>query len=147
MKPLFEQLGLPTLIFTDLDSVEKESATKVRPERDMEYRTGNTTLKKWVPKLVQLDDLLDLADEKKQIEDQHIRVAYQCPVLVKFEADEGEVETIPYTFEDSLALTNVELFRAFNDPKGLLKKMQTAFERETINDACDEMFQNLGKGE
>lgn len=146
LKPLLETLRLLSLIVTDLDSIEASGASKVLPERGKGYRTGNTTLKDWVPKKESLDDLLDLADAAKETTGHFVRVAYQCPITVKYKDDEAEEEAIPYTFEDSLALTNLELFRGYNEPIGLLKKLKTALEKETLEDASKTMFTNLEKG-
>lgn len=146
LKPLLEALGLLCLIITDLDSIQKTGTSKARPERGKEYRTGNTTLKNWVPKKESLDELLDLAHGAKETADHLVRVAYQCPITVKYKEDQGEQEAIPYTFEDSLALTNLELFRGYDEPIGLLKKLNTALEKSTLEDASKDMFTNLEKG-
>ncbi len=55
-------------------------------------------------------------------------------------------EAIPYTFEDSLALTNLELFRGYEEPKGLLKQLKGALGRDTLEDASKEMLACLEKG-
>jgi hypothetical protein len=65
---------------------------------------------------------------------------------VKYKEDEGEKEAIPYTFEDSLALTNLELFRGYDEPIGLLKKLKTALGKDTLEDASKAMFSSLEKG-
>jgi hypothetical protein len=41
---------------------------------------------------------------------------------------------------------NLELFRGYKDPIGLLKKLKTAMEKETLEEAHVEMFSNLQKG-
>ena len=146
LKPLLETLGLLSLIITDLDSVEANGTSKVRPERGKGHRSGNTTVKDWVPKKESLDDLLDLADGAKETADHLVRVAYQCPVMVKYTKNKAEEEALPYTFEDSLALMNLELFRGYKDPIGLLKKLKTAMEKKTLEEAHVEMFSNLQKG-
>ena len=146
LKPLLDKLGLLSLVVTDLDSVHKTDTTKARPERGKGYRTGNTTLKDWVPKKEPLDDLLDLSDDAKQTADGLVRVAYQCPITVEYKKGEGQDDAIPYTFEDSLALTNLALFRGYTEPVGLLKKLQSALGKDTLEDASDDMFHNLEKG-
>lgn len=146
LKPLLEILGLPSLIVTDLDSISKSGASKVFPRRGKGYRTGNTTLKDWVPGRISLDELLDLADDVKKTSYQLLRVAYQCPINVKYKDNQDEEEAIPYTFEDSLALTNLELFRGYNESVGLLKKLNTALGRDTLEEASKDMFENLEKG-
>jgi predicted ATP-dependent endonuclease of OLD family len=59
LKPLLETLGLLTLVITDLDSIGSSNTAKVFPERNKGYRSGNTTLKEWIPQRDSLDELLD----------------------------------------------------------------------------------------
>lgn len=146
LRPLLETLGLLSLIITDLDAVEASNSSKALPERGKGYRTGNTTLKDWVPKKEGLDELLGLPSDAKQTPEKLVRVAYQCPITVKFKEGEAEAEAIPYTFEDALVLTNVELFRGYSDPIGLLRKLKAALGKATLVDACKDMFDNLEKG-
>jgi hypothetical protein len=146
LKPLLETLGLLSLVITDLDSIGETGTAKVFPERDRMYRTGNITLKEWIPKKEALDVLLGCQDDDKQSESQQIRVAYQCPIKLKYQAELDEEEAIPYTFEDSLALTNLKLFRDYQSPKGLLKKLTEALGKDTLPEASKEMFENLGTG-
>ncbi len=146
LKPLLDTLGLLSLVVTDLDSIQETGTAKARPERGKGYRTGNTTLKEWVPEKELLDDLIDLSDGEKQTEDGLVRVAYQCAITLEYKEGEGEGEAIPYTFEDSLALTNLTLFRDCAEPVGLLKKLQTALGNDTLEDASTEMFASLEKG-
>lgn len=146
LRPLLETLGLLSLIITDLDSIEGSGTSKALPQRGQGYRTGNTTLKDWVPKQESLEDLLDLPDGAKETTDHLARVAYQCPITVKYKEGEGEKEAIPYTFEDSLALTNLVLFRGYDDPIGLLKKLKAALGKDTLEDASKAMFSSLEKG-
>jgi len=143
LKPLLETLGLLSLIITDLDSIEKSSTEMVFPERKKNYRTGNTTLREWIPKKDTLDELLDCSEKDKQSENTLVRVAYQCPISLKYKDNLNEEETIPYTFEDSLALTNLKLFRNYQDPKGLLKKFTEALGKDTLHEANEEMFNCL----
>ena len=146
LRPLLETLGLLSLVITDLDSIGETGTAKVFPERGKKYRTGNTTLKEWIPKKNSLDKLLDCKDEGKQSENEQIRVAYQCPIKLKYKEDSDEEEAIPYTFEDSLALSNVGLFKGYEKPNGLLKKLKEAFVKDTLSEASKEMFDSLGAG-
>ena len=146
LKPLLDTLGLLSLVVTDVDSIQETGAAKVRPERGKGYRTGNTTLKEWVPKKESLDELLDLSDDEKQTEDGLVRVAYQCPITLEYKEGEGQGEAIPYTFEDSLAFTNLKLFMDCAEPVGLLKKLQAALGKDTLADAASDMFASLEKG-
>ncbi|MCZ6776238.1 MAG: AAA family ATPase [Ignavibacteria bacterium] len=146
LKPLLETLGLLSLVITDLDSIEEADSKKVIPERGKKFRTGNTTLKEWIPKKEGLDEILDCQDDDKQSESQQIRVAYQCPIQLKYKDDSDEEEVIPYTFEDSLAWSNLQLFRDYQDPKGLLKKLKTALGEETLSEASKKMFDSFDTG-
>jgi len=96
LKPLLETLGLLSLVITDLDSIGETGTAKVLPERDKKYRTGNTTLKEWVPKKEALDELLDCPNDDKQTEDRQIRVAYQCPIELRYDEVPDHQEAIPY---------------------------------------------------
>ena len=146
LKPLLDTIGLLSLVVTDVDSILETSSSKARPERGKGYRTGNTTLKGWVPQMELLDDLLDLSNENKQTAEGLVRVAYQCPITVKYKESGREDQTVPYTFEDSLALTNLELFRGYPGPTGLLHKLQASLAMDTLEDAANDMFRNLEKG-
>lgn len=146
LKPLLETLGLLSLVITDLDSIGESGTAKIFPERGKKYRTGNTTLIEWIPKKEPLDKILDCSDDDKQSDNKQIKVAYQCPIKLKYKDVSAEEEVIPYTFEDSLALTNLQLFRDYQSPKGLLKKLTEALGKDTLNDASKEMFDNLEKG-
>lgn len=146
LRPLLETLGLLSLVITDLDSIGESNTAKVFPERNKNYRTGNATLKKWVPGKELLDELLDLPDNEKQSENGLIGVAYQCPIRLTYKDESDEEEAIPYTFEDSLALTNLKLFRDYQDPKGLLKKLTNALGKDTLNEASVDMLDSLRTG-
>ncbi len=146
LRPLIESLGLLSLIITDLDSIQENGTARARPERGKGYRTGNNTLKDWVPERSLLDDLLELSDDQKKSANGLVRVAYQCPITMEFKEGEDKDEAIPYTFEDSLALSNLALLRGFKKPVGLLKKLQAALNKDSLDDACKNMFCNLEKG-
>ena len=143
LKPLLETLGLLSLVITDLDSIGETGTAKVFPERGKEYRTGNTTLKKWIPKKDSLDEILDCSADDKQSNNKQIRVAYQCPVKLKYKTDSAEEEATPYTFEDSLALSNIDMFRNLESPKGLLKQLKQALGKDTFAEANKEMFDSV----
>ncbi len=143
MKPLIETLGLLSLIITDLDSIKKDSTSKILPETGKEYRTGNDTIKTWVPKKTNLDEVLQAKSEEK-ILDGFVRVAYQYEMDVNYSGK--DVKAIPYTFEDALALSNIELFKKKTSSTGLLKKIAEAVEKESVTEACAAMFEALDKG-
>jgi len=148
LKPLIEALGVFCLVITDLDSVEKPDkgkALKKQPERIKTYQTSNDTLKKWCPCKTNLIEVMDLSDSEKVTKNGLIRVAYQCPILVAFKVGSKEVEAIPYTFEDALVFSNIELFRGLEENKGLLKKMIKSLSLDNVQAASKSMFDALGK--
>ncbi|MGY4567087.1 AAA family ATPase [Bradyrhizobium sp. USDA 3256] len=129
LKPLIDCLGLLTLIITDLDSVDA-TGSSAQPQRGADQTTNNDTLKTWVPRLPDVDALMD-ADEKAKIsenlDDQlfAVRAAYQTPVQVQL-LGASKVETAqPYTFEDALAFENLEFFSKLNGG-GLVRKFREA---------------------
>ncbi len=140
LKPLIETLGLLTLVITDIDSIAKDSNGKIQPERGKEYRTGNDTIKSWVPEKTNLDEVLD-AHDKDKIKGGYVRVAYQNEIKLKY--SKNEETAIPYTFEDALALTNLELFKKKTTSKGLIKKIANAVNKPTISEACTELYNAL----
>ncbi|MFA4957447.1 MAG: AAA family ATPase [Candidatus Methanoperedens sp.] len=142
LRPLIEDLGLITLVITDIDSIDSNGKTAVLPEKNKGYKTGNDTLKSWLPVKENLDELLALNDESKESKDFPIRVAYQFPLNIKFQ--ENEYEAIPYTFEDALAFENIALFKTI-EGNGLIKKISNAIKMNTKS-AGKDMFDALKNG-
>ncbi len=140
LKSLIEKLGLLTLIVTDLDSIAGDNNKKIQPEIGKNIRTGNSSLKEWIPKKENLDDLF--AEKlNKTSSSGLVRVAYQYPISVSFA---GKDETaIPYTFEDALVLSNLDAFKKIKKSKGLLKKMVDSIKKSTLDEACESMFDAL----
>ena len=139
LKPLIESLGIITLIITDLDAVNPAAGnSKVQPDKSKSYKTGNDTLKKWLPTEDDLDKLLELNFAKKEHTTFPVRVAYQT--AIKLKATPKEIEVYPYTFEDSLVLTNRTIFEKLTSGTGLLKKMMTAAKEADVKKASNEMY-------
>ena len=142
LRSLIETLGLLTLVITDLDSIAKDTNGKVLPERGKDYRTGNDTIKSWVPQKTSLDEALDASDDDK-VKDDYVRAAYQIGITLEYE---GKNETvIPYTFEDALVFSNLNLFKAKTGATGLIKKMADGVNKPTISEACQALFDALCK--
>ncbi len=125
LKPLIEQLRIPTVIITDIDpSEEKEGKPKKNGESTKKLvavantgqaglQCGNPTLRGWHPKLQQLDDFKNPTDDQlvwNETTDCFVRFAWQLPVT---EADGNW----PSTFEDSLVLTNAPWFKGLMDTR------------------------------
>lgn len=147
LKPLIEDLGLITLVITDIDSIDSKN-NKVQPGKGNSYKTGNDTLKTWLPQKNDLDELLSLDKASKISKDSLIKVAYQFPLNITFEADRNGTkleEAIPYTFEDSLVLENLHLFRGLTG-KALMDKMISAARKTSAKEASKDMFDALVRG-
>ena len=114
---LIDKIGIPTLIVTDIDATESrvgENGNKyersVITEPGKGYKSGNPSIKSWIVNKDGIDDLLELHSENKI--KNNVRIAYQTPIDVKWDHEKEEISTIcPYTFEDALIMTNLELFR------------------------------------
>jgi predicted ATP-dependent endonuclease of OLD family len=152
LRPLIEHLGLNTLIITDIDAVDK-STKKVRPKPGIHLITANNVLKEWHPRAEILDKLLDLKEgEKEKSYDDFfaIRVAYQTPLKVAIDKEDDPLVAFPRTFEDALALQNIEFFRNA-DGIGLVKKFRVAIERHKdvseLHDALLQALENANKAE
>ncbi|MDF1687960.1 MAG: AAA family ATPase [Parvibaculaceae bacterium] len=132
LKPLFDMLHLPALVITDLDPAsDKKGFPLAFPEKGKKLITRNPTLRKWVPGVECLDELLALSPAAKTLTHDNlysVRAAYQMPVKVTV-TDASEGEAIPTTFEDALIFDNLELFREM-EGTGLIKKF-----REVIRSA------------
>ena len=145
LNPLIEKLCLPTLVIADIDSAEKEGHHKAAyPERGKGLISSNYTITKWLVKEKDLDKLLALPSEKKEMIKEtpyqyFIRVAYQTPVAIEYDGESKEA--IASTFEDCLVYTNYQLFKRIStDDTGSLVKSV----RDEINSASS--FEDFHKG-
>lgn len=150
LEPLLKHLGLPTLVITDLDAqVPGGAATQV--QRGQGQVTNNTTLRSWVPKLAEVDDLLDLDADKRVLafdDLSAVRVAYQLPVEVTVSdaAEAKPEEALPYTFEDALVFANLPVFRTL-DGTGLVKKFKDGIAKSaTAAELGASLFESLKTG-
>lgn len=75
-KELLEFLNLKTLIITDIDSVRNDTKKKTEVRENENLITSNMTLKNWIPKKENIDELLEPTINKEN-ENATIRVAYQ----------------------------------------------------------------------
>ncbi len=114
LKRLVERLRIPTVVITDIDPVEMKVSAKGKKVRVAVANTGqaglecgNATLRKWHPKLENLDDFKTPKPEHLTWTEANcmVRFAWQLPVA---EAS----NTWPSSFEDSLILSNIDWFKA-----------------------------------
>lgn len=115
-RKLIEKIGIATLIVTDIDATDtkiedgKEKHPSVIIAKGNDYKTGNPSIKSWLSGKEQIDDLLALDGKEKLVN--NVRIAFQTPVNVKWDKNKDDLtEVCPYTFEDALIFTNLELFR------------------------------------
>lgn len=115
-RSLINKIGIPTLIVTDIDATEtieedgKEKHKAVITAKGKGYKTGNPSILNWLPGKDLIDDLFALTGNDKTID--NVRLAFQTPISVQWDKENKEyAEICPYTFEDALIFTNLELFR------------------------------------
>lgn len=144
LKPLIQDLGIITLVITDLDSFDPAKKSTVVPERNKKLVTINNTLKSWIPVKETLDELFQLDQDSKISKDYPIRVAYQYPVTIVLEKNKTE-EVIPYTFEDALVYQNVEFFKS-STGNGLFRKFAEALDQDKIAEISQAIATALEKG-
>lgn len=139
---LVEKLGIATLVLTDLDAVDSEGKSCF-PQRNLNQRTSNDTLKMWHPKKEALDDLVALLEAEHAITSQGapLYVAYQKSTKL------AGKEILSRTFEDALILAN------FEDPhfqkKKSLKAAKVALEdgSKSLSESLYDYVQGLKKGD
>jgi predicted ATP-dependent endonuclease of OLD family len=127
LRALVDLLGIPTLVITDIDSVDSSRGKKARPERGLEQMTSNSTLKKWLAQGNAIDVLSALLPSQKVLAtegDGHVRFAFQTDTDIQ---KSGVVSGMMYpsTFEDALALANLDTLSDMQGT-GILAKFAAA---------------------
>lgn len=112
-KELIEKLGIYTLIVTDIDAMKmsikknKEKWSSGITEKGKGQKTNNDSIKEWLG-LEDIDKLLALPPDNKI--KSNVRIAYQTEIQIKW-GSRNQKTVYPYTFEDALIFTNLDLFR------------------------------------
>jgi predicted ATP-dependent endonuclease of OLD family len=146
LRPLLQDLGIITLIITDIDSIDPVSGQSVIPEKNKNHESDNQTLKSWLPGFKELDKLLSTAASDKIDTVFPVRVAYQAPVEAKLlPADAKGTEVFPYTFEIALAFKNLAIFKGLTGV-GLIKKFSEASKLPTVKEINESMYSALKNG-
>lgn len=150
-RKLIGKIGIATLIVTDIDATEtkvgedgKERHLPVITAKGKGYKTGNPSIKSWLSGKEQIDDLLALDGKEKLVN--NVRIAFQTPVNVKWDKNKDDVtEVCPYTFEDALIFTNLELFRQEGLKKmGAITTIANLLEHSnSANELQNEIFKKL----
>lgn len=149
-RKLIEKIGIATLIITDIDALEtkigedgKERHPSVITAKGKGYKTGNPSIKNWLIGKEKIDDLLVMDEKDKMAE--NVKIAFQTPINVKWDKDkENLVEICPYTFEDALIFTNLELFRQELRKMGAVTTILNLMKKSTsANDLQEKIFKKL----
>lgn len=101
-RELLQFLEVPTLIITDIDSIDPNNSNQKCKTSTSDAVTSNTTLKSWLPKHKNITDLLDKNTLEMQLESNNVRVCYQTP--------EEDGTTVGRSFEEAFILANAEIF-------------------------------------
>ncbi len=137
LRSLIEDLGVFTLIITDLDPINpKDNRKSVLPKKSKGYETGNSTISKWVPKVKSIDSLMDLDSKLKVTKDELVKVAFQIPQKITVNKDNKETNVYATSFEDSLVYDNINYFKSLKGLR-LIKKF-----KKVIDDSTVESFEN-----
>ena len=140
-KPLIEALGVPCLVLTDLDSTYQQK--KVIPLLNQGQESSCDNLTKWLNLANRtLDIVLDIPDNEKVVKNTFI--SYQKKIKIQWNNQEKIV--IPYTFEDSIVFSNIQIFKDTEIMKGttgMLKKMHKATLESNLNECCQKVFEAL----
>ena len=135
-KPLIDKLQIPTLVITDLDPCEATGyRIKKEPKRKAKLGTRNSSIKDWGIDKSTLDELLDLRETDKLLNNGSVRIAYQTPININKDKLKGEV--LASTYEDSLIYTNLEsviVYIQSEKPTGFID-IQTFVTTATLQEA------------
>ena len=152
LRPLIDALALPTLLITDLDTGLKDATSKryksEQPALGEGMVTMNSTLRDWHPKQPELDKLAALSanDKVLKIDDYgSLRVAFQMPVAVRLDSNEGTIphNVIPYTFEDCLALENLETFKNLGGLGMIARFSEAIHNSKTVPELATNLYKAL----
>ncbi len=125
-KELLSFIEVKTLIITDLDCVDPNNKySKIAPELKKEYTSSNLTLQDWLPKLKNIDELMECGEDNKIDCNELFRVAYQY----QYPLDLQNCEVLcGRSFEEQFVLENFDIiyekiskFESIKTPAGNLK--------------------------
>ena len=148
LRPLIEQLEIPTLVVTDLDAVNPANNRKgVQPTIGAGYESGNSVLKTWLPGKTKVDDLLAQPEvlEKTATGFGSVGVVYQRAQKVQCDDDAEPVSLVPSTFEDALVVTNLDLTKGLGGVTMTNALAKIANDAKTANTLGKELFDRLSK--
>ena len=141
-RELVEKLGVPTLVLTDIDSVDA-AGKSCCPQLGLDQKTSNATIRNWHPKVDQLDELVD-----KSMMD-HVTNSRGAPLFVAYQKStkvDGQ-DVLARTFEDALILANFDddFFQNQNDLKNAKKNFEDG--TKILSESLYDFVKNLKKGD
>jgi predicted ATP-dependent endonuclease of OLD family len=150
LEPLIRNLGMLTLVITDIDAYDSQTKSKVQPTRNCNQVTSNPTLKFWSPKLTSIDELLNANPDQKECtyEDDPllaVKVAYQTTLSLSKSIP--PVEALASTFEDALALENQNFFSNLKGGSLANKFRESIKGSESIISLASALFVHLKDGD
>ncbi|NVN18243.1 AAA family ATPase [Muricauda sp. HICW] len=145
LQSLIEDLGVLTLIVTDLDPIDPtNNRTSVIPKKNKGYETANSTISKWVPGVKSLDSLIDLDSKAKVTTSGLIRVAYQINQKITVDNDKKETTVNATSFEDSLVYENIVQFKSMEGLR-LIRKFKNTIVESTVENFEKDVYETLRK--
>ena len=146
LRSLIELLSIPTLIIADLDVVDPADNNKaVQPKEGRNLVTANAVLKTWVPKVTQLDDLLneDKVPILKGVGFGVVGVVYQRKLDIVFPLGSKPATQIPSTFEDALILSNTSVAQNLSGVTMTNAFAKIVRESESADELARQIFDRL----
>lgn len=145
--PLFELLGKPILLITDLDSYKIDKKVPVNPSEMSEQTTTNSVLGKYFDENLSVKELIEktYAEKVQKNGDAQMRIAYQYENHTK---SDGQVYA--RTFEDAFALKNKEKFKTIDfkidygvTGRGLLREFKNIFSEDEEDIYSTKLFEAI----
>jgi hypothetical protein len=131
----FEFLGIPYVVITDIDTVDRADKRKACRADAPEAHTSNASLRMLL-KLETRDELVRLVQDKQVVNRGYCFVTYQRPVRASFEGAEHLL--FGRTFEEAFIYENLDLFR-----DGGLKDVLDCSTLTTVELAKAEVYQRI----
>jgi len=143
--PLLKFIGLPSLLITDIDSVDPASNRRSCQAWLADAETGNAMLRNHFPNLQKISELISQSDTDKEQEicpdtKAKLRVAYQHPCEIDI-GGETSTEFFGRTIEEQFAYENFAWLQLVEQQS--LNLIATA---DTLSGKCEELFKRVNKG-
>ncbi|MGH4037625.1 MAG: ATP-dependent endonuclease [Sphaerochaeta sp.] len=153
IKPLFDNLDIPVLLITDIDTASKVGHHKaVCPCRDNDLISSNFMITKFFD-TDKYDDLLnkELTEKSKSFNHSSVKnfhIAYQIPVNNNYYKESKDFEFLPSTFEDSLIYSNFSALsncHIESSRKSLIQEVNSLILSTDINEIQNKVYKLIKK--